>query len=711
MKFTPTWYKTDFTDIPSFQEMEDITGTAYDAQGLYVGPKQKPNMQLVLDQRTKRQYWAPQEYDDDAVKYGAAKLEKDFNSKEWWGMVHDPHLSGGQKISTAYIETLKQAGKFLAKAPTELVAGVTGLTDAVGIDAGNLVKAAFVQANLPTYLASSVARKGIKATAQDYLQLFKDIKTPSGQMGSTASLYRASAKNWENTLDKYLPDVDDNIRAHSTLVTIGSMAGQIGGSLLLAAATNGVGGLTAVAGVFGSQQFYNIREEYLQKGYSLDSANIYAGLAAIAEGGLEAVGFEKWLKYATLKPSLRNHLIAGLMEASQEATQTTAEELITNLSGVREETLTEILAQIAISAVAGFVPGAGISVASGGLGVRQEKAAYELNNAIKQSSSVPSSAQSNENISTREGDFIKGTDTKTELQLAKANKGSNPIYETVRNIANAFGITEEKAVDAFYAFARNEAVQGRIGEELLEGLGKQMIAYKNQLALPDKTADKENKQAAQDINFHLSQEAADAFRDNIRNAAKQAGRSQEEADLIAQSEGRIYEHLSNELGEDVQQIKAVEISAVPQAREQTQMTTEERLQEAAAIDGQIAQLEETKRQLAQTQMKNKELTTRENGPAIANRDTQITPVKVQQAVPHFDTIAQLREYILNVLRASGDIEIKSAGTMLHLGKQQIRRGLKRGRNDTHNQFFADVKQAVSNAQYAGFEEADENIPM
>lgn len=587
MKFTPTWYQKDFDlpDIPSFQELEDITGSAFTDDGTYVGPKEKPEMQLVMDTRTKRQYWAPKEYDDDAIKYGIAKLQKDFNSKEWWGMVHDPHLTTGEKISTAWIEAVKTAGKTLAKAGPELMAGVTGITDAFGVDAGAFAKAAFINnpTNLPIYLASSLARKGVKATAQDYLQLLKDIKTPSGKMGETASLYRASAQNWAATLDKYLPDVDDNIKAHSTMVVIGSMAGQIGGSLLLAAATNGVGGLPAVAAVFGSQQFYNIREEYLEKGFSLESANIYAGLAAVFEGGLEAVGFSKWLKYATLKPSLRNHLIAGFMEASQEMSQTTAEELITNLSGVREETLTEILAQIAISGVAGFLPGAGISAMSGGLGIRQEKATYELDNALKTTSIVPQQKQK-VNVPEREGQFIKGPTPKQELELAKANKGSNQLYEVVKNIANSYGVNDDKVIDGLYYFARNQAVQGKLGEELLSGLGKQMIAYKNTLALPDKSSDKENKQAAADLSFHLSKEAAEKFHNNNVKAMKERGATDQQAEVLAAQQDKIYQNLSEQFGVDLQEVKEVKVTAVP-SREQVAQAQE--AEQADSYEGEI----------------------------------------------------------------------------------------------------------------------------
>ena len=594
MKFTPTWYKSDFVDVPTFQELDDMTGKVFDPYGNYIGPKERPDLQLVVDGVNGRQYFAPKEYDDDAVKYALAKFGQTFSPKEWWGMVHDPFLTTGEKISVAYLEFLKRGGKFLAEAPTEIVAGVSGVIDAAGIDAGNLLKAL----NPVAYFASNVARKGIKATAQDYVDLFKNIKTPAGQMGETAALYRASAQNWEKTLDKYLPDVDDNIKAHSTLVTIGSMAGQVGGSLLLAAATSSVGGLASVAGTFGSQQFYQLREEYLEKGYSLQSANIFAGMGALAEGGLEAAGFNKWLKYATLKPSLRNHLIAGFMEASQEAAQTTAEEALTNLTGVRQETLTEILAQIAIAGVAGFIPGAGLSLMGGGIGIRREKAVYELDRAAER---TPIAQEQRAQLTQQtQAAAQQGTAGQTapeqtpaalqeELKKAKANKGSNPLYETVRNIANSHGVIDEKAIDAFYAFARNQRVQGALGEELLEGLGKQIVAYNEQLLRMDKASDEENKKAAAAISYHLSEEAVNKFRENTKTAAQKIGLDETTAEVVAESESRIYRNLSQEFGEDLQQLKAVEI-LVPSATDQQAPSTEEILAEAQTIDGQIEAL-------------------------------------------------------------------------------------------------------------------------
>ena len=102
--------------------------------------------------------------------------------------------------------------------------------------------------------------------------------------------------------------------------------------------------------------------------------------------------------------------------------------------------------------------------------------------------------------------------------------------------------------------------------------------------------------------------------------------------------------------------------------------------------------------------------TRKQKPKLAKKTDTVSPVKVDNTVPHFDSFSQLKHYIFNELNVLGDVEIKEAGTVIHFGKDQVKRALKRGRSDTQNQFFADVKSSVANAKYGGFQEADERHP-
>jgi len=101
---------------------------------------------------------------------------------------------------------------------------------------------------------------------------------------------------------------------------------------------------------------------------------------------------------------------------------------------------------------------------------------------------------------------------------------------------------------------------------------------------------------------------------------------------------------------------------------------------------------------------------RTNKPKLADKNETIKPVEIDKTVPHFNSFSELKQYIFNELNVLGDVEIKDAGTTIHFGKDQVKRALKRGRSDTQNQFFADVKNSVANAKYGGFQKSDERHP-
>lgn len=98
---------------------------------------------------------------------------------------------------------------------------------------------------------------------------------------------------------------------------------------------------------------------------------------------------------------------------------------------------------------------------------------------------------------------------------------------------------------------------------------------------------------------------------------------------------------------------------------------------------------------------------REGGPVPSKKDAEIKPVVAKKGVPEFGSFAELKKYIFEALRGLKDIKVKSTGDILHFGKEQVKRGLKRGRNNLQNQFYADVKSGVENALYARFEGTDE----
>ena len=74
------WYSADNKplDIPTFQDLQNVTGQVFDDTGLYIGPAELPKQQLVIDNVTKRQYYAPKEYTENAIRYAQAKRNEYF---------------------------------------------------------------------------------------------------------------------------------------------------------------------------------------------------------------------------------------------------------------------------------------------------------------------------------------------------------------------------------------------------------------------------------------------------------------------------------------------------------------------------------------------------------------------------------------------------------------------------------------------------------
>lgn len=520
MQFKPNWYNEGpVIDVPTFQELDDITASAFDDKGNYIGPKEKPDMQLVVDNTSGRKFFARKDYDDDAVKYAMAKFNEAFSPEEWWGMQNDPVLSTFENVSVAGINGVKMALRAIATVPTTFVSGGVGMLNALQ----------------QSYLERSQAPETIT----------RAIKSRS--MGLD-NLYRASAKNWESTLDKLgLGAAQENIAANSVLVQIGNMVGQTGASLLTAAAFSSVGGLPAVAAVFGTTQYQEIREEYLAKGYSLDQANTFALLAGLAEGGLEAVGFKYFKRFATMHKSINNSLIASTTEALQEASQTLSETAITNITGLRADDFKSILLDVLISAVAGGIVGAAGSIVTGQAEQRIEKIVETAEDITKPGKALPAPS-------------TKLT-IEQEIEQAKKTK-SNQLYNIVRAIGQEEKL-DEKAIDFIYKVAKKELEKGTTPQMLLEGVGKQVVAYKDAL---DKGQFKDNpeiKEAAEKIQYAISQQSVDDFRNKRKSELEKMGVDEETANAVAQQTTDIYQTLSNQLGIDINEIRPVEVEFAP----------------------------------------------------------------------------------------------------------------------------------------------------
>lgn len=505
MDFKTKWYSPENKplEIPTFQDLQNVTGQAFDDFGNYVGKKEMPKQQLVIDKLTQRQYYAPEEYSEDAIRYGKAKIDESFKPKDWYGMTQiKPNYKFMEHISAGYISTLKSLIKPMAELPTKIVyAGAVGL--------------------------NAISR---------------------GNFQSAENLYRSSMKNWEQTLDKAGLGADPELQDMLT-VKIGSIAGQTASSLLMAAAVSSVGGLPAVAAVFGSQQFADVMEEGLAKGLSHKKAVSVAFQAAVAEGGLEAVGFRLWSGAASMNKSFRNIALGFLWEGAQEGSQQIAESAITNFYGLREQDLYEIMAEVALSAlVGGLVGGVGAGL-SGQVEQRNIALKKEIGMTEKGNIVTPNTEKKEKGVMLKPSKEAEKQFIAQEIEDAKRT-GDNKLYNTIKHIANTHGITDENVIDKLYPVCRKMVEDGATLDNLLDIIGQQVVAYKSQLDVNQ--IDKEaNDKAVEQIKLVTDPNRVEEWRESRKSELEKAGASKREARIATKNFARTISNLSQRLGFDI----------------------------------------------------------------------------------------------------------------------------------------------------------------
>ena len=514
MDFKTKWYSPENKplEIPTFQDLQNVTGQAFDDFGNYVGKKEMPKQQLVIDKLTQRQYYAPEEYSEDAIRYGKAKIDESFKPKDWYGMTQiKPNYKFMEHISAGYISTLKSLIKPIAELPTKIV-----YTGAVGLNA--------------------ISR---------------------GNFQSAETLYRSSMKNWEQTLDKAGLGADPELQDMLT-VKIGSIAGQTASSLLIAAAVSSVGGLPAVAAVFGSQQFADVMEEGLAKGLSHKKAVSVAFQAAVAEGGLEAVGFRLWSGAASMNKSFRNIALGFLWEGAQEGSQQIAESAITNFYGLREQDLYEIMAEVALSAlVGGLVGGVGAGL-SGQVEQRNIALKKEIGMTEKGNIVTPNTEKKEKGVMLKPSKEAEKQFTDQEIAEAKRT-GDNKLYNIIKNIANAHGITDEKIIDKIYPVCRKMVSDGATLSNIQDIIGQQVVAYKNQL--DNNQIDKEaNDKAVEQIKLVTDPNRVEEWRESRKSELEKVGFTKEQAGTLTEHLSTITQRLSERLGFDITKKKEISFS-------------------------------------------------------------------------------------------------------------------------------------------------------
>ncbi|WP_428046069.1 LPD5 domain-containing protein [Candidatus Avelusimicrobium fimicolum] len=234
-----------------------------------------------------------------------------------------------------------------------------------------------------------------------------------------------------------------------------------GGSLMAAIGLTVLTGSPAAAAIaFGATAGQQDYEEALQNGVAPDRA-LLSGIAGGAfEGGIELLGMEMLFKSLTKTGVLGRIAASALSEGSEEAAQQTAEEIIMQHFGGRQQDLADTLQGIGYSFVIGSLTAVPVATlvnrASKKLqdkGIKKETADKMALNMAKATATPENNAQVHKILSNAtsplvypNGDVEQGAQTFKE----SVDKARNPDRETTRKMYEVAERTEQKALAAGY---------------------------------------------------------------------------------------------------------------------------------------------------------------------------------------------------------------------------------------------------------------------
>lgn len=234
-----------------------------------------------------------------------------------------------------------------------------------------------------------------------------------------------------------------------------------GGSLMAAIGLTVLTGSPAAAAIaFGATAGQQDYEEALQNGVAPDRA-LLSGIAGGAfEGGIELLGMEMLFKSLTKTGVLGRIAASALSEGSEEAAQQTAEEIIMQHFGGRQQDLTDTLQGIGYSFVIGSLTAVPVATlvnrASKKLqdkGIKKETADKMALNMAKATATPENNAQVHKILSNATSPLVyPHGDVEQGAQAFKesVDKARNPDRETTRKMYEVAERTEQKALAAGY---------------------------------------------------------------------------------------------------------------------------------------------------------------------------------------------------------------------------------------------------------------------
>lgn len=120
----------------------------------------------------------------------------------------------------------------------------------------------------------------------------------------------------------------------------------------------------AAAEIFGAYQYQSLYEEGIEKGFSPLKARSIGVAGGAAEGALELVGLHVLIETLVARKSFAKILKSAATEFIQEASQQGAEEILATASGMRTESVSEILANVGYAGLIGALIGGGSATIS-----------------------------------------------------------------------------------------------------------------------------------------------------------------------------------------------------------------------------------------------------------------------------------------------------------------------------------------------------------
>lgn len=234
-----------------------------------------------------------------------------------------------------------------------------------------------------------------------------------------------------------------------------------GGSLMAAIGLTVLTGSPAAAAIaFGATAGQQDYEEALQNGVAPDRA-LLSGIAGGAfEGGIELLGMEMLFKSLTKTGVLGRIAASALSEGSEEAAQQTAEEIIMQNFGGRQQDLADTLQGIGYSFVIGSLTAVPVATlvnrASKKLqdkGIKKETADKMALNMAKATATPENNAQVHKILSNATSPLVyPNGDVEQGAQAFKesVDKARNPDRETTRKMYEVAERTEQKALAAGY---------------------------------------------------------------------------------------------------------------------------------------------------------------------------------------------------------------------------------------------------------------------